>query len=179
MHPRVCQGVGSILPGLVYALSVVSTTALVSQLLAHTPLFTFTLFAAYLLLGSGLLALLFQLGGFLSPHIRTRAGRAALLLAGIVLVVLILRAAGIRVNWSMELLSWNWPLSVFLLILAVGLFSLNCWRFSQKDYPCSVRRVPALRSVPMFVVSVAAFDGMLFVASMAVFNVCILALRLR
>lgn len=179
MHPRVCQGVGSILPGLVYALSVVSTTALVSQLLAHTPLFTFTLFAAYLLLGSGLLALLFQLGGFLSPHIRTRAGRAALLLAGIVLVVLMLRAAGIRMNWSMELLSWNWPLSVFLLILAVGLFSLNCWRFSKKDYPCSVRRVPALRSVPLFVVSVAAFDGMLFVASMAVFNVCLLALRLR
>lgn len=179
MHPRICQGVGSILPGLVYALSVVSTTALVSQLLAHTPLFTFTLFAAYLLLGSGLLALLLQLGGFLSPHIRTRARRATLLLAGIVLIVLMLRAAGIRVNWSMELLSWNWPMSVFLLILAVGLFSLHCWRFSQKDDPFSARSVLAQRSIPVFVVSVAAFDGMLFVASVMVFNVCILTLWLR
>ncbi len=79
MQPLFWRGGAMVLPGLVYALSVVSTTALISQLLAHSPSFTFTIFAAYLLTGSGLLALLLQLGGFLSPRIRTRAGREALI----------------------------------------------------------------------------------------------------
>src|SRR5713101_10122223 len=53
MHPRFWRGGARVLHGLVYALSVVSTTALISQLLAHSPSFTFTIFAAYLLTGSG------------------------------------------------------------------------------------------------------------------------------
>lgn len=57
--------------------------------------------AASLLTGSGLLALLLQLGGFLSPRISTRTGREALLLAGAGLAVLILGLAGRKVNWSM------------------------------------------------------------------------------
>ena len=61
MHPHFWRGGAVVLHGLVYALSVVSTSALLSQLLAHAPAFTFTLFAAYLLTGSGLLALLLQL----------------------------------------------------------------------------------------------------------------------
>ncbi len=78
MRPRVFRSGARVLRGLVYALSVVSTSALLSQLLAHSPAFTFTLFAAYLLIGSGLLALLLQLGGFLAPRISARAGREAL-----------------------------------------------------------------------------------------------------
>src|SRR5258707_11214148 len=75
MRPRFWRGGARVLRGLVYALSIVSTTALISQLLSHAPSFTFTMFAAYLLTVSGLLALLIQLGGFLSPRIRTRHGR--------------------------------------------------------------------------------------------------------
>src|SRR5712691_9622358 len=101
MRPRVFRGGAVVLRRLVYALSVVSTSALLSQLLAHAPVFTFTLLAAYLLAGTGLLALLLQLGGFLAPRLSTRAGREALLLAGVVLVMLILRLAGMKVNWSM------------------------------------------------------------------------------
>jgi len=167
-----------VLPGLVYALSVVSTTALISQLLAHSPSFTFTIFAAYLLTGSGLLALLLQLGGFLSPRIRTRAGREALILAGVVLAVLVLRLAGLKVNWSMALLSWSWPMTVLLLALAVGLFSLDCWRTSHSGHTSSARRLPTLRSMTMFTASVAVFDVMLFVASVAVFDFCRLAAQL-
>ncbi len=161
-----------VLHGLVYTLSVVSTTALLSQLFAHSPAFTFTLFAAYLLTGSGLLALLLQLGGFLSPRISTRAGRETLLLTGVVLAVLVLRLAGLTVNWSMALLSWSWPMTVLLLMLAAFLFSLNCWHPSHREHPSSVRRVP------MFVASVAVFDVMLFVASVAIVDFCRLALRL-
>src|SRR5258708_12351445 len=74
MRPRVFRGGAKVLRGLVYALSVVSSSALLSQLLARSPAFTFTLFGAYLLIGSGLLALLIHLGGFLAPRINKRPG---------------------------------------------------------------------------------------------------------
>src|SRR5215472_16161169 len=45
MRPHVWRGSTVAFHGLVYALSVVGTTALLSQLLAHSPAFTFTLFA--------------------------------------------------------------------------------------------------------------------------------------
>ena len=179
MHPRFWRGGARVLHGLVYALSVVSTTALLSQVLAHSSSFTFTIFAAYLLIGSGLLALLLQLGGFLSPRIRTRQGREALVLAGVVLAVLVLRLAGMKVNWSLALLSWSWPMTIFLLALAVGLFSLDFWRTSHRERSSSTTvSMPTLRSVTMFVASVAVFDVMMFVASVAVFHFCRLAVRL-
>jgi hypothetical protein len=178
MRPHVWRGSAVALRGLVYALSVVGTTALLSQLLAHSPAFTFTLFAAYLLTGSGLLALLLQLGGFLAPRISTRAGREALLLAGIVLAVLVLRLAGMTVNWSMVLLSWSWPVTIVLLTLAAGLFSLNCWRTFTGEHtsPASTSR-SVLRAVTTFVASVGVFDLLLFTGSLAVVNFCRLALR--
>jgi hypothetical protein len=179
MRPGFWSGGTVVLHGLVYVLSVVSTTALFSQLLSRAPSFTFSLFAAYLLIGSGLLALLLQLGGFLAPRISTRAGREALLLAGVVLAVLVLRLAGVTVNWSTALFSWSWPVTALLLTLAALLFFLERWRTSQREPPSSSEpSVPALQSVTMFVGSVAAFDVMLFVGSVAVFNFCRLALRL-
>jgi hypothetical protein len=179
MRPRVFRCGAVILHGLVYVLSIVSTTALLSQLLSRTPSFTFSLFAAYLLIGSGLLALLLQLGGFLAPRISTRAGREALLLAGAVLAVLILRLAGLTVNWSMALLSWSWPVTVLLLALAALLFSLDCWQTSHREPPSSAAiSVPTVRYVTMFVGSVATFDVLLFVGSVAVVDFCRLALRL-
>jgi hypothetical protein len=179
MRPRVFRGGVVVLHGLAYALSVVGTTALLSQLFARTLAFTFTLFTAYLLLGSGLLALVLQLGGFLAPRISTRAGRGALLLTGVVLAVLVLRLAGLTVNWSMALLSWSWPVTALLLALAALLFSLDCWRTSHREPPSSTAtRVPTMLSVTMFVGSVAAFDVLLFVGSMAVVDFCRLALRL-
>jgi hypothetical protein len=178
MRPRFWGGGARVLRGLVYALSIVSTTALLSQLLSHAPSFTFTMFAAYLLTGSGLLALLHQMGGFLSPRIRTRAGREALLLAGVVLAVLILHLAGMKVNWGMALLSWSWPVTALLLALAAFLFSLDCWRTSHSEPPASAAASgPTLRHVTMFIGRVAVFDVMLFVASVAVFAFCRLALR--
>jgi hypothetical protein len=172
MRPRFWRGGAVVFRGLVYALSVVSTSALLSQLLAHAPAFTFTLFAAYLLIGSGLLALLLQLGGFLAPRISTRAGREALLLAGVVLAVLVLRLAGMKVNWSMALLSWSWPTTIVLLALAVFLFAMHSWRPLHSEHTFSVRRVP------MCIASVAVFDVMLFVGSVALVDFCRLAFRL-
>jgi len=178
MHPRFWRGGAVVLPALAYALSVVSTTALVQLLLAHAPSFTFTLFAAYLLTSSGLFALLIPLEGFLAPGIRTRQGRMALLFAVIVLVVLALREAGVRVNWSMTLLNWSWPLTLVLIILAAFLYCLEYWRTINQERTASTRRVPLWRSVMTFIGSVAAFDVLMFVGSIAVFNFCTLAGRL-
>ena len=178
MHPRFWRGGAVVLPALVYALSVVSTTALIQQLFARAPSFRFTLFTAYLLISSGLFALLIPLGGFLAPRIRTRQGRVALLFAVVVLAVLVLHAAGMRVNWSMALLSWSWPLTLVLFALAAFLYSLEYWRTANREQTSFARRMPLLRSVMTFVGSVAVFDVLLFVGSVAVFNFCILAGRL-
>jgi len=179
IRPRFWRGGAMVLRGLVYALSVVSTSALLSQLLSRAPSFTFSLFAAYLLTGSGLLALLLQLGGFLAPRISTRAGREALLLAGVVLTVLVLRLAGMKVNWSMALLSWSWPVTIALLTLAVGLLSLDCWRnINRAQNSTASTSWPALRPVTTFVASVGVFDVLMFVGSVAVFEFCRLSLRL-
>jgi hypothetical protein len=179
MRPRVFRGGAKVLRGLVYALSVVSTSALLSQLVAHSSAFTFTLFAAYLLTGSGLLALLLQLGGFLAPRISTRAGREALVLAGAVLAVLVLRLAGMTVNWSTVLLSWSWPVTIVLLILAASLFSLDSWRTFHREQPIRASTsFPVLRAVTTFVASVGVFDVLLFVGSVAMVDFCRLALRL-
>src|SRR5690349_16977327 len=148
MRPRVLRGAARVLRGLVYALGVVSSSALLSQLLAHTPAFPFTLFTAYLLAGSGLLALLLQLGGFLAPRISARAEREALLLAGIVLAVLLLRLAGVTVNWSTALLSWSWPVTIVLLALAAVLFCLDSWHtFHKARASLPVAGFPVLRRV--------------------------------
>ena len=179
MHPRFWRGGARVLHGLVYVLSIVGTSALFSQVLGRAPSFTFTVLAAYLLTGSGLLALLFQLGGFLSPRIRTRAGREALILSSVLLAVLVLRLAGLTVNWSMALLSWSWPVTVLLLALAAILFSLDCWRSSHSKPPATASASwPASRAATLFVASVGVFDAMMFVGSMAVFDFCKLALRL-
>ncbi len=101
------------------------------------------------------------------------------MLAGVVLAVLVLRMAGMKVNWSMALLSWNWPMTILLLALAMGLFSLDFWRTSNRERSSSATvSMPTLRSVTMFVASVAGFDVMMFVASVAVFDFCRLAVRL-
>jgi hypothetical protein len=179
MHPQFWRGGVRALRGLVYALSVVSTSALLSQLVAHAPAFTFTLFAAYLLAGSGLLSLLLQLGGFLAPRISTRAGREALLLAGAVLAVLVLRLAGLTVNWSKALLSWSWPVTIVLLTLAAFLFFLDFWRTFSREQPSRASTSwPALRAVTTFVASVGVFDLLLFAGSVAVVDFCRLSLRL-
>lgn len=177
MRPHVLRGGALILPGLTYALSVVSTTALLQQLLAHTSSFTFTLFAAYLLASNGLCALLLPLEGFLSLRIRTRAGRTALLAAIIVLVTLIARLAGTRVNWGMALLHWSWPLTFLLMALAVMLFTLECWRRASQERTSSDRRVALWRWMMTLVGSVALFDLFLVMSSVAVFNVCTLGCR--
>ena len=70
-------------------------------------------------------------------------------------------------------------MTILLLTLAVGLFSLDFWRTSHRGATLSVTvSMPTLRSVTMFVASVAVFDVMMFVASVAVFDFCRLALRL-
>jgi hypothetical protein len=177
MHPRLVRGGVLLLPEIAYALGVVSTTAFVQQVLAPASPFPFTLFAAFLLLGNGLCALLFPLEGFLAPRIRTRTGRLVLLAAGLGLVGLVLREAGVRVNWGMPLLSWNWPLTVVLLVLAV-LSGLLAWKTTNQERVFSDHRAPLIRSALAWVGSVAVFDLLLIVGSLAAFNVCTLAGRL-
>jgi len=174
MRPYILRGGTSLLPGLVYALCVVSTTALVQQLLAHAPSFTFTLFAAYLLTSSGLCALLLPLEGFLAVRLRIRAKRTMLLGAVLVLVALVLRTAGMRVNWSMEVLSWGWPLTVLLVALAAILSCLEVWRRASQERTPSGRRV---QSVITLVGRVVMFDLFLGVSSVIVFNICTQACR--
>jgi hypothetical protein len=177
MHPRMVRGGRVIIPSLVYAFSIVSTTALVQQVLARASSFTLTLFTAFLLVSGSLFAWLHPFDGFLAHRVKTRQGREALILAITVLAALALREAGIRVNWSMALLNWSWPLTLALFALAVILFSLSTWRTTrQKQEAISLSLI---RSVLLFVGKVAACDVLLFVGSLVVFNVCVLAARLR
>jgi hypothetical protein len=179
MRPRVWRGWSTIMPSLAYALGVVSTTALIQQLLTHTPSFTLTLFTAYALLSSVLLVLLTPLGGFLAPRLGTRGRRGLLLFTAGALLVLILRETGMRINWSMALLNWDWPLTLILLILTAFMFSLHVWLTVKRGQCCSAAvKVPPERSVLLFVARVAMFDVLIFVGSVVVFNSCLLASRL-
>jgi hypothetical protein len=177
MHPHALRGGALLLPGLVYALSVISTTALVEPLLAHTSSFTLTLFTAFGLGSWGVAALLLPLAGFLAVRMRTRTKRSMLLAAVFVLSALVARLAGMRVNWSMTLLSWNWPLTFLLVTLAVGLASLECWRRASRERMSSGRRGKLWRSVLTLVGNVVLFDLFLGVSSVVVFNACALAGR--
>jgi hypothetical protein len=177
MHPRALRGGSLLLPGLAYALSVISTTALVQQLLAHTTSFTFTLFTAYVLVSSGLALLLLPLEGFLAVRIRNRTGRSVLLGAVLVLGALIARSAGMRVNWSMALLSWSWPLTFLLIALAAALSCLTMGLHAQRERTSSDHHMKLGRSAMAFAGSVVLFDLFLGVSSLAIFNACTLAGR--
>jgi hypothetical protein len=177
MHPHALRGGALLLPGLVYALSVISTTALVEPLLAHTSSFTLTLFTAFGLGSWGVAALLLPLAGFLAVRMRTRTKRSMLLAAVFVLGALVARLAGMRVNWSMTLLSWNWPLTFLLVTLAMGLASLECWRRTTHERMSSGRRGKLWCSVLTLVGNVVLFDLFLGMSSVVVFNVCALAGR--
>lgn len=177
MHPRILRGGEAILPGLIYALSVVSTTALFQLVITHTSSFTLTLFMAYVLVGSGLLALLVPLGGFLAPRIKTRKERAILFCIVMSLVGLALRGVGLRVNWRMALLSWNWPLTLLLLALAVGLTCLEVWRRGSQKRTSSPGCVKRGHAMLMLAGNVILFDLFLGVSSMLVLNSCVLVGR--
>ena len=177
-HPRAWRGGGTVWPFLVYALSVVSTIALIEHLLGQTSSFTFTWLSAFLLVGSGGLSLLLQLSGFLALRIRTRQARQGLVLGSVALVVLTLRVAGVQVNWNRTLLSWSWPLTAVLLALAGGLMILECWRTTHHEQTPAVRPALLVRSVLPLVSNVAIFDVFLFVASVAVVAFCRLPIRL-
>lgn len=174
MHPHMWRGGSTMISPLVYALGVVSTTALSQQLLTHASSFTLTLFTTYLLLSCGLVVLLIQLGGFLAPHIGTRTRRGLLLLAVGTLATLILREAGMRVNWSMTLLNWDWPLMIMLLMLTTFLFLLDAWRTAKIEQSSVTKREPLVRSILLFAGRVAMFDVLLFAGSAMVFNSCLL-----
>jgi hypothetical protein len=177
MHPHALRGGALLLPGLVYALGVVSTTALVESLVAHTSSFTLTLFTAFVLGGCGVAALLLPLAGFLAVRLRTRTGRSLLLAAVLVLGALVAHLMGMRVNWSMTLLSWKWPLTFLLVALAIVLFCLEIWRRASQERMSSERRVKLWCSVLTVAGNVVLFDLFLSVSSLVVFNVCALAGR--
>ncbi|WP_220207144.1 hypothetical protein [Reticulibacter mediterranei] len=177
MHPRTLRGGVLLLPGLVYALSVISTTALVQPLFAHTSSFTLTLFSAFVLGGCEMSALLLPLAGFLAVRMRTRAQRRILLVAVFVLSTLVARLVGVRVNWSTPLLSWNWPLTFLLITLTVGLASLECWRQASYERTSSGRWGELWHAVLTLTGDVVLFDLLLGVSSVVVFNICALACR--
>ncbi|MBO0794749.1 MAG: hypothetical protein J2P36_27875, partial [Ktedonobacteraceae bacterium] len=158
------------------ALSVVSTTALVQHLLASTS-FIFPLFTAYLLVSCGLGALLLPLEGFLAVHIRTRSRRNVLLAAVLVLSALVARSAGMRINWSMALFSWGWPLTFLLAALAVALSCVECWRRASQEPTSSGRWMKLGRSLLTLASNVVVFDLFLGVSSVVVFNACALTGR--
>jgi hypothetical protein len=121
---------------------------------------------------------LLPLAGFLAVRIRTRTERSVLLATVFVLGVLFARLAGMRVNWSMTLLSWSWPLTVLLAALAVGLASLECWRRASHERMSSSRRGKLWRSVLELSSTVLLFDLFVGVSGVVVFNICVLAGRL-
>jgi hypothetical protein len=178
MHPRILRASALILPGLTNSLSVVSTTALVQHLLTSTSFFIFTLFTAYLLFSYGLGALLLPLEGFLAVHIRTRTKRDVLLAAVFVLIALVARSAGMRINWSMALFSWGWPLTFLLTALAVVLSCAECWWRASQEPTTRGRWAKLRRSLLTLASNVVVLDLFLGVSSVAVFHACALTGRM-
>ena len=177
MRPRILRASALILPGLATALSVVSTTALVQHLLASTSFFIFNLFTAYLLASCGLGALLLPLEGFLAVHIRTRTRRDVLLAAVLVLSALVARSVGMRINWSMALFSWSWPLTFLLAALAVALSCVVCWWRASQEPTSSGRWAKLGRSLLTLASNVVVFDLFLGVSSVAICSACALTGR--
>ncbi|QBD76328.1 hypothetical protein EPA93_10040 [Ktedonosporobacter rubrisoli] len=178
MHPHAWRAGELLLSGLVYALSVISTIALAEPFLAHRASFTLTLFTAFVLGGFGAATLLLPLAGFLALRIRRRTERSMLLAAVFVLGALVARLGGMRVNWSMPLLSWNWQLTILLATLTIGLASLECWRRASHE-PLSSGRLGMLwRSLLLLAGNVVMFDLLLGMSSVVVFNVCMLTGRM-
>lgn len=175
MHPHALRGGVLLLPGLVYALGVISTTALVESLFAHTSSFTLTLSNAFVLGSWGAAALLFPLAGFLAVRMRTRTERRMLGAAVCVLGALAARLAGVRVNWSTTLLSWNWQLTFLFVTLAVGLASLECWRQASHAQTSSGPREKLWRFLLTLASNIVLCDLLLGVSSIVVFNICALA----
>lgn len=177
MRPHALRGGVLLLPGLVYALSIISTTALVEPLFTHTSSSTLTLFSTFVLGGCGMTELLFPLTGFLAVRLKTRAERHMLLATVFVLGALIARLVGVRVNWNTTLLSWNWPLSFLLVTLAVGLAALECWRRASHECMSSGRWKKLECSLLTLAGNVVLFDLLLGVGSVLVFNACTLTSR--
>jgi hypothetical protein len=177
MHPRLLRAGALLLPGLAYALSVVSTTALARQMLFHASSFTLTLFAAYLLGSFGMMGLLLPLEGFLAMRIRTRIARSVLVAAVLVLGALLARSVGLRVNWGMVLLSWRWPLTLLFVALAVAVSSLEIWRRARQERTSWSRQMKLGRSALTFASSVVLLDLFLGAGGLVVFNFCMLTGR--
>ncbi|HLZ58591.1 MAG TPA: hypothetical protein VKR06_16760 [Ktedonosporobacter sp.] len=175
MHPHALRAGALLLPGLIYALSGISTTAIVELLLAHTSSFSLTLFTAFMLGGWGVMALLLPLAGFLAVRMRTRSKRSMLLAAVFILGALVARLSGMRVNWNMTLLSWSWPLTLGLAVLTVGLACLECWRRASHERTFSDRLGKLWRSVLTLTGDVVLFDLLVGMSSVVVFNACALA----
>jgi hypothetical protein len=171
------QGGALLLPGLAYALSVISTTALVEPLFAHTSSFTLTLFTTFMLVGWGMVTLLLPLTGFLAVRLRTRTTRSLFLVAIFGLGALIARFSGMRVNWNIALLSWNWPLTFGLAALTVGLVSLNCWQQVSHEYTPSDRWKKLGHSILTLAGDVVLFELLLVVSNVVLFSVCALTCK--
>ncbi|MEO7020269.1 MAG: hypothetical protein ABI234_08980 [Ktedonobacteraceae bacterium] len=139
MHPRWFPGSTLLLHGCVVALCLLSFIALSSQLLLHTPSFTLTLLYPFVFAGLGLFALLIRLSGFLSPHIRTQDNRVlfafVICYLPLLLMILLQRETGTKINWNVALLSWNWPITILLLGGSFVLACLDGWlMFHRKHY---------------------------------------------
>jgi hypothetical protein len=177
MHPHVLRGGTLLLPGLVYALSGISTTALVELLLARTSSFSLTLFTAFMLGGWGVMALLLPLAGFLAVRMRTRSKRSMLLAAVFILGALVARLSGMRMNWNMTLLSWHWPLTFLLVTLTVGLACLECWRRASHERTSSDCWEKLWRTVLTLTADVVMFNLLLGMSNVIIFNACTLVCK--
>jgi hypothetical protein len=172
MHPHVLRGGILLLPGLVYALGVIGTTALVEALFAHTSSFALTLYSAFVLAGYGIAALLLPLAGFLAVRLRKRAARHMLLVTVCLVGALVARLVGIRVNWSTTLFSWDWPLTCVFVALAVGLAALECWLRASHARMSPGQQGKLWRSLLILASNVILFDLLLGISSVVVFSIC-------
>lgn len=146
MHPRWLAGSSSfLLHGFVCAWCLLSFIALSSHLLLHTPSFTLTLLYPVVFAILGLFVLLVRLSGFLSPHLKTQNNRVLTAFSigyvPLLLLVLFQHETGIKINWNVALLSWNWPTTLLLLSGSLALAGLDGWLTFRWKYHDPVRRV--------------------------------------
>lgn len=143
IHPRRFPGGTLLLHGLASTLCLLSFIALSSQLLLHTPSFTLTLVYPFVFVGLGLFVLLARLSGFLSPRFKTQDSRLLLVFLTCYLPLLSLallqRGDWIKIDWHLALLSWNWSMTILLLVGSLVLATVDGW-LSFQHKRCALAR---------------------------------------
>jgi hypothetical protein len=119
---------------LVYALLFLVFIALFDHLILRSPSFSLTLAHVVSCAFIGVCMVLLSFSGFLSPRVTSREHRLRVAFGAYMVISLLmfLLLSLTQFPWHLVLLRWDWPVTLVLLLVAGGLFSMDRW-LARKD----------------------------------------------